>query len=469
MKTGSIAKHEARLVRALDLKSFKQPRLAEAKTNTESAWLRGHNAVRAKLDSFASPSAGTTKAGAPPQVVKSSNNSSAPKWSALTAALDAHPDSTPGGLDATIRKLGYGPGKPKGDAVRYKCGNDKLTMRPFAIATELAIEVVHERGGKKTEGVYFGNVVIPKALWKNLQDRFELEIQRFVNASKAEGTDVLPDDMDELKAFIAAGQTEEKKAKETEQNAQIAAQLDKLTTQVETLAAQGKAPKGIAVYVAGPDGAGKSSTGAIVMDALEAAGYAPRGETFKAPTAAERKQHWLKRFMRGVPNKGEVVFWDRGPAGDSVYGGANDTKTKTMAKEFVGFEKNLADSGVLLVKIELYADRDKQADTFGKRLARKHIAQRLEARLVQRGELTPEKKADLATIAGKIDAADFIAFAKYEAVQDKFMRFVSQTDKNAPWIAVDATKRHAARLDIIDRFSNQLADFADRDAKSKAA
>lgn len=50
----------------------------------------------------------------------------------------------------------------------------------------------------------------------------------------------------------------------------------------------GKEPKGVIVYAAGPDSVGKTSTGYIIMDALEAAGYNTRVEWFGAPSAEER-------------------------------------------------------------------------------------------------------------------------------------------------------------------------------------
>lgn len=40
------------------------------------------------------------------------------------------------------------------------------------------------------------------------------------------------------------------------------------------------------------------------------------------------------RFERGVPEVGEAVFWDRGTAGDVVYGNPPANTAKAMCKEF---------------------------------------------------------------------------------------------------------------------------------------
>ena len=331
-------------------------------------------------------------------------------------------------------------------------------LRSFCIAGQPAVEVDRAKG---PDGVYFGDVLIDEALWLQLEDRFATELRRFVDAAGKLGTDELPTSMEALKAFSARGMTKAKKAKEAAQAAEIDAKLAELTGLLEALQARGAAPESFVVYVAGPDAAGKSSTGGIVLEALEAAGFSTRRETFKAPTEAEKKQHWLARYDRGKPAKGEVVFWDRGPAGDAVYAPREPLEVIRMARDFTKLEKSMRSQGILPVKIELYADQEKQADTLGKRMARQTIARHIEQALTARGELTADKKAQLDDIAGRLDEADFRAIVSYPEVQEKFERFVGLTESVAPWVMVDATKRHGARLKIIDAFIEQLRDFAD--------
>lgn len=372
--------------------------------------------------------------------------------------------------------LGFEPMLPSKDAAggaRFRYGSLELTVEAQSLGQEPALFVALEdhaaarKSRRVGEAHCVGPAVLSPATFAGIKARYEEDMAVFEAAlAKAKGQ-TLPTDLAGLKALAALGQSTKKQKKEAARAAEVAQAQAQLTHRLEALAAKGAAPRGIIVYVEGPDGAGKSSTGAIVMKALEEAGYGPRGEVFKAPTEAERKQHWLKRFERGIPKQGEVVFWDRGPAGDAVYGKPSVGKRAVMAKELKSFERDLAEEGILLFKLELFASPEKQAETFGKRLARQAMAGHIRDTLAARGELDAKKRAGLEAIAGKIDGDDFRALEKYEEVQAGFLGFVEATEPNS-WHVVDATKRHAARLEIIDRFGDALEQF-EASAKSKAA
>jgi hypothetical protein len=60
----------------------------------------------------------------------------------------------------------------------------------------------------------------------------------------------------------------------------------------------------------------------------------------------------LKRFYdEGTPNENELVFWDRGPAGDAVYGGHGARMHQAMCTEFNGYEARLEAKGIMLLKM----------------------------------------------------------------------------------------------------------------------
>jgi len=375
------------------------------------------------------------------------------------------PKSSAADLKAALGKLGFKPAGVEDGTVRFTRGKAQVDLRPFAIGGLPAAELeVSRRGADESKrGVYFQGTVFKPKQWAAFQERYQTEVARFVRAVRS-GEAPLPDDLDELKAFLTLGMPAAERAKEAAQDAEIQASLDVLSARLRDMKAAGTAPRGVVVYVAGPDAAGKTSTGGIITRALEAAGYAGRSCSFKAPSAEERAQHWLKRFERGVPSDGEVVFWDRGPAGDSVYGPADDARAKVMGAEFDAFEADLRAQGILLVKVELSADPMKQAATFGKRLARQHIAARLESALAAQGLLAGEAQAGLLEVKGKLDTADFDAFERYEDVQARFLRFVDASGAAEPWMVIDASKRHAARLALLDGFGAALERFTDRKA-----
>jgi polyphosphate kinase 2 (PPK2 family) len=349
------------------------------------------------------------------------------------------------GLADTLRALGYEARSPKADRARYRRGALRLSISPLQLAEFSALQVTlrdHKTDKKKT-GVLVNGVMMPKKLWTPLVDRYEAEIARFV-AARNDGNLPLPHDFEALKSFALSGRTGKEQAKARVAGEEIKAGLAELAERIAALKEEGRAPRGIVFYVDGPDGAGKTSTGAIVAEAFEAAGYRIRRERFKAPTDAERARPWLERFDRGLPASGEAVLWDRGPAGDAVYGSASPDEVRAMAGKFSAWERDLRAKGILVVKVELSAEPEKQAATFGKRLARQTIADALKA-------IVPDAKSrsSLDEIASKIDGADFQGLARYRIVQGKYRRFIRQTRAVAPWLTIDATHRHEARLRLI--------------------
>ena len=96
-------------------------------------------------------------------------------------------------------------------------------------------------------------------------------------------------------------------------------QIDHLSRKLIAMERRGVAPRGVIVYFEGLDCAGKSSTGGLIMKALEKAGYAISQVQYnKPPTEEERSQPWMLRFkqpatsIEGKPHKSALI-WDRGP------------------------------------------------------------------------------------------------------------------------------------------------------------
>ena len=123
-----------------------------------------------------------------------------------------------------------------------------------------------------------------------------------------------------------------------------------------------------------------------------------------------------------------------------------------MGREFSEFEAELREDNVLVMKIELFASLDKQADTFGKRLGRQFIAENIRAELKKAGNLSQVADEGLQQIMTKVDDDDFRALANFDQIQASFLRFAEVSGETSPWAVVDATKRHKARLKIIKKF-----------------
>lgn len=400
----------------------------------------------------------TTKTEAPPTVGRPRAETVDTMWRKIDEALVGQSS-----LEAAIGQLstlGFKLVSSKDGDAELKKDGFKLELDSKRIGAHTALKVElegPEKGGKKPkkEGVAVEGTILPPDLWHTMKVRVENTMDEFAAGLKLLGKNPLPTSFDGVKALIDSGRGAKVKEKEAIQDAQIAAALAQLQAQIEDLKAKGIAPQKVVVYVDGPDGAGKSSTGAIVLQALAAAGYTTSAVPFKAPTAAERSQHWLQRFKdNGIPQgEFQAVLWDRGPAGDTVYGPRTPAEVTKMADEFKQMEQDLAKEGVLMLKLHIFADPEKQAETFGKRLGRQAVADEIEGRLVKAGKLTDVGRNQLDVVRHKIDGDDFRALVRFDEYQAKFKRF----SKASGMRMIDATKRHDARLEIISAFSSDLS------------
>jgi polyphosphate kinase 2 (PPK2 family) len=379
-------------------------------------------------------------------------------WHALTARLrEAAPERIEDAI-AAAATLGFALESAKNGRVTLTRGKTRLRFEQSAIGAHSTLAMKLRGPGKKStlerEAVLMHGTLLPPDLYRRMEQSFDEVMGTFDKALEAQGKRPLPTTFDALKSFIDGGKGKSAQKKDLARDAEVEAKVAGLTEKLDAMKQAGTAPRAIVVYTDGPDGAGKSSTGTIVLRSLTSAGYLTGVVSFKAPSEAERAQHWLQRFRdRGVPGgDAEAVFWDRGPAGDAVYGDKSPTAVKKMAGELRTFERDLENDGVLLFKVHIYADQEKQARTFGKRLARQHAADLIEAKLEKRGALTEAASAALDNIRQKIDGDDLRALVRFEEHQARFARF----SKLADMLMVDASKRHPARLKLIEAMSEKL-------------
>jgi len=378
------------------------------------------------------------------------------QFAVIRNALMGIESSSSEAVEQTLQNLGY---RLDGSHLKKEMG--KVRIRPTRMGKKTGHIIEFKRGKKKFKIIAFSKSVVSIEQWQTMKTRFDKVVCEFEKAREKNPKSPLPTNLAELKDYLDKGLSKSAQTKDALKEAELQGMLDQLTARLKRLKEQSSGPKGVVVYVAGPDAAGKSSTGAIVIKALQAAGFDCRRESFKAPTADERKQHWLKRFERGVPADNQAVFWDRGPAGDTVYGDVSKPQIAVMGREFSEFEAKLRNDNILVMKIELFASLDKQADTFGKRLGRLFIAENIRAELQKAGQLTPEAEEGLNQIMTKVDDDDFRALANFEDIQASFLGFAEASSDTTPWAIIDATKRHKARLKIINKFSETLEKFVD--------
>jgi len=160
------------------------------------------------------------------------------------------------------------------------------------------------------------------------------------------------------------------------------------------------------------------------------------------------------------------LVWDRGPAGDFVYGGLNKLSPEEKKKryeEFIAFDRQCRKDDVLFLKLLFVTNRDSIAQTLGKRLAQKNMAKDLTTWLQACSSRTSEGDVSfegLEEITAHIDPTDFIAFNNYERNLQIFSNFALNTDTNEnPWVVVNTGDRYAARKALMRAFRSHLQHF----------
>lgn len=108
-----------------------------------------------------------------------------------------------------------------------------------------------------------------------------------------------------------------------------------------------------------------------------------------------------------------ALVWDRGPAGDFVYGQFKDlsmAEKEAKYQEFVQYDEACRQEGVLLLKLLFVADKDSIALTLGKRLAHKSIAGDL--RIWLDANSVQHSREGLAEIEEHIDSVRSVGFVR---------------------------------------------------------
>lgn len=155
-----------------------------------------------------------------------------------------------------------------------------------------------------------------------------------------------------------------------------------------------------------------------------------------APTAEEKARHFLWRFWKRLPGNREINIFDRSWYGrvlvERVEGFCSEAQWKRGYDEINEFEAQQKDSGTPIVKLFLHVTQEEQDERFRKRLAHPW----------KRWKLTPDD------FRNRSRRTDYLA-----AMDDMFAR----TDTRwAPWKAIDANNKKAARIAALTHIADTL-------------
>jgi AMP-polyphosphate phosphotransferase len=155
-----------------------------------------------------------------------------------------------------------------------------------------------------------------------------------------------------------------------------------------------------------------------------------------APTEEERVRHFLWRFWKRLPGKGEINLFDRTWYGrvlvERVEGYCAEADWKRGYDEINEFESQQRDNGVTLIKIFLHITQEEQDERFRDRLE------------------SPWKRWK----TGKDDYRNRARRADYlKAYHDMFER---TNTRWAPWTVIDGNSKKAARIAVLTAVADQL-------------
>ena len=209
--------------------------------------------------------------------------------------------------------------------------------------------------------------------------------------------------------------------------------------QIELLKLQNwvvKEDKRIAILFEGRDAAGKGGTIRRFIEHLNPRAH--RVVALPKPTEIERGQWYFKRYIKQLPNVGELVFFDRSwynrAVVEPVNGFCSEEQYQSFLKQVVDYERMLQESGLILIKFWLDTSKEEQAQ---------RLADRRESPL-KHWKISP------------IDENAQKLWDVYTTYRD--VMFEQTHTNNSPWVIVQADKKKAARLESI-RYVLNLLDY----------
>lgn len=183
----------------------------------------------------------------------------------------------------------------------------------------------------------------------------------------------------------------------------------------------------IAILFEGRDAAGKGGTIRRFTEHLNP--RAMRVVALPKPTEEERGQWYFQRYTRQLPNKGEIVFFDRSwynrAVVEPVNGFCNEKQYNIFMQQVPELEHMLYEDGVIIIKFWFSISKEEQMRRFNSRKA------------------NPLKQ-------WKLSPVDMQAQEKWDQYTKYKETMFSKTHTSfSPWIIVKANNKQKARLESI--------------------
>ncbi|MNG77903.1 Thymidylate kinase [compost metagenome] len=193
--------------------------------------------------------------------------------------------------------------------------------------------------------------------------------------------------------------------------------------------------KRVVIIFEGRDAAGKGGTIGRVTEHLNPKKV--RVVALPKPTVEENGQWYFQRYIKHLPNAGEMVIFDRSYYNRAVVEPVFDFCTKEQHELFMQqvpeFEKQLIDDGIILIKLFLSISKEEQA------------------------ERLKERQEDILK-HWKIGVLDQQAQEKWDVYTGYIEKlFKTTATKKSPWFEIDKDNKKKARLAAFRIIINAIA------------
>lgn len=191
----------------------------------------------------------------------------------------------------------------------------------------------------------------------------------------------------------------------------------------------------VVIVFEGWDAAGKGGAIKRITEKLDPRGYVVY--PISAPQGEDKTRHYLYRFWRRLPERGQIAIFDRSWYGrvlvERVEGFAREDEWKRAYKEINSFERQLSDWGAIVAKFWVHISREEQLRRFEERKAIGYKS----------WKLTEE------------DWRNRDKWAAYEeAVEEMLVRTSTRT---APWTLVEGNDKYWSRVKVLSRMVELLS------------
>jgi AMP-polyphosphate phosphotransferase len=217
---------------------------------------------------------------------------------------------------------------------------------------------------------------------------------------------------------------------------QYALELARRQIQLRELSGQiYKQKRPVVVAFEGWDAAGKGGTIKRITERMDPRGYVVY--PISAPQGDDHARHYLYRFWRRLPERGQIAIFDRTWYGrvlvERVEGLAEESAWKRAYKEINSFERQLTDFGTIIAKFWIHISPEEQLRRF-------------------------EERKRIGYKAWKLTKEDWRNRGKWPQYQNAVEEMLVKTStRTASWNLVEGNDKYWARVKALTRLVEILS------------